>query len=280
MGQAHIYIGEKPVTADNPVPVVGELAIDMSGVEIPAPVGGATEAKQDDQIDLLGGGLPAALTAGGNLKVSIEEGGASGGLTDTELRAADVKVTLDGETVALAAGTNNIGDVDVLTLPAIPAGTNVIGKVRGTSDLIDVTLSLDTAQYASGDVLAATQEVANAVATNGAKCLLHSVVVLDKDDQGQALDLVFLRTNVSLGSENSAVAITDTDAEQVLGIVSIAAGDYNDLGANRVATMPGVGLVLEADAASTSIYLAAVSKGTGTYTASGIIVKLGLAAQD
>lgn len=37
------------------------------------PVGGATEAKQDDQIDLLGGGLPAALTAGGNLKMSIEE---------------------------------------------------------------------------------------------------------------------------------------------------------------------------------------------------------------
>ena len=30
---------------------------------------------------------------------------------------------------ALAAGTNNIGDVDVLTLPALPAGTNNIGDV-------------------------------------------------------------------------------------------------------------------------------------------------------
>jgi hypothetical protein len=94
------------------------------------------------------------------------------------------------------------------------------------------------------------------------------------------LDLVFLRTNVSLGTENSAVAITDADAEEILGVVQVTAGDYLDFGANRVATMPGVGLVLEAGAASTSMYLAAVSKGTGTYSASGIVVKLGLAAQD
>lgn len=71
-----------------------------------------------------------------------------GPLTDSQLRASDVKITLDGETVpvtgtfwqatqpvslaslpTLAAGTNNIGDVDVLTLPAIPVGTNLIGKV-------------------------------------------------------------------------------------------------------------------------------------------------------
>lgn len=31
---------------------------------------------------------------------------------------------------ALPAGTNNIGDVDVLTLPATPAGTNLIGRVN------------------------------------------------------------------------------------------------------------------------------------------------------
>ena len=43
---------------------------------------------------------------------------------------------------ALAAGTNNIGDVDVLTLPALVAGTAVIGKVGidqttpGTTNLV------------------------------------------------------------------------------------------------------------------------------------------------
>lgn len=39
-------------------------------------------------------------------------------------------LTVDGTVTAnLAAGANNIGDVDVLTLPAIPAGTNDIGNV-------------------------------------------------------------------------------------------------------------------------------------------------------
>lgn len=47
----------------------------------------------------------------------------------------DVDVTrLPSGTVAgaasLPAGTNNIGDVDVLTLPAIPAGSNLIGRVN------------------------------------------------------------------------------------------------------------------------------------------------------
>jgi hypothetical protein len=53
----------------------------------------------------------------------------SGPLTDTQLRASAVPMSL-ASLPSLAAGTNNIGDVDVLTLPAIPAGTNRIGSVR------------------------------------------------------------------------------------------------------------------------------------------------------
>lgn len=53
---------------------------------------------------------------------------ASGPLTDTQLRASAVPVSL-ATLPTLAAGTNNIGDVDVLTLPALPAGTNNIGDV-------------------------------------------------------------------------------------------------------------------------------------------------------
>ncbi|MCC7159821.1 MAG: hypothetical protein IT281_09805 [Ignavibacteria bacterium] len=48
---------------------------------------------------------------------------------------------------ALPAGTNNIGDVDVLSLPAIPAGTNLIGSVDvnlDVVDFIDTTPVLDT----------------------------------------------------------------------------------------------------------------------------------------
>jgi hypothetical protein len=41
---------------------------------------------------------------------------------------------------ALPAGTNNIGDVDVLSLPALPTGTNTIGKVKLTDGTDDATV--------------------------------------------------------------------------------------------------------------------------------------------
>jgi hypothetical protein len=58
---------------------------------------------------------------------------------DVDVTRVSGTVTVDGSgvtqpvsgtvTANLAAGTNNIGDVDVLTLPALPAGTNNIGDV-------------------------------------------------------------------------------------------------------------------------------------------------------
>lgn len=50
----------------------------------------------------------------------------SGPLTDTELRAAVVPVSVGA---ALPAGDNNIGNVDIVTLPALVAGTANIGDV-------------------------------------------------------------------------------------------------------------------------------------------------------
>lgn len=52
--------------------------------------------------------------------------------------------------VPLPAGTNNIGDVDVLTLPAIPAGGNKIGSVDLDSDATPGSAVPATAQYVAG----------------------------------------------------------------------------------------------------------------------------------
>lgn len=55
--------------------------------------------------------------------------GADGDYAPLEVDASGRLWVNIGAMVALPAGTNNIGDVDVLTLPALPAGTNLIGKV-------------------------------------------------------------------------------------------------------------------------------------------------------
>jgi len=141
----------------------------------------------------------------------------------------------------------------------------------------EVTLTLNAGvAYATGDVLANTQEIADAMKEDGGIAVIHSIALLDKDDQGQALDLVFLKTNVSLGVENSAVSITDLNADEILGIIEIAATDYVDLVNSQHVTKEGLGIVVESASDSKSLFVGVISRGNGTYSASGITLKIGL----
>lgn len=141
---------------------------------------------------------------------------------------------------------------------------------------ITVTLSLDTSAYAAADVLADTQAIANAVRENGGSGELVAVAVHDDDDQGVAMDLIFLKTNVSLGTENAAASISDADAKQIQAVAKIVTGDYTDVGGAQVAYKTfSPPLPLCADTASRSIFLGAITRGgTPTHTASGLTVDL------
>ena len=172
---------------------------------------------------------------------------------------------------------DNITSVDTVDiLSEIAAGENHLGEVGGSSDVIEITPTLDTNIYASGDVLFETIEVASAMRVNGGEGFVQNITVLDKDDQAGDFDLVFLKTNVSIGTANAAVSITDTNAEQILGIIRVYAGNYADLVASQLATKSNVGLSVEAAAGSTSLFLAGISRAAKTYTASGLVIKIGL----
>lgn len=85
------------------IAVPGDAAngIDVDVTRSALPTGAATAAKQD------------------TLQTRAD-------LLATESKLEAVRALLAGAT---PAGTNNIGDVDVLTLPALPAGANAIGSV-------------------------------------------------------------------------------------------------------------------------------------------------------
>ena len=88
----------------------------------------------------------------------------TGDTTQANVSSGSLHVNLQ---TALPAGTNNIGDVDVLTLPAIPAGNNNIGDVdiatlpnEGTqtaANSISVTIASDIASGATTIPTAAAQ---------------------------------------------------------------------------------------------------------------------------
>jgi hypothetical protein len=148
------------------------------------------------------------------------------------------------------------------------------GQVGSPGDVITVTLTVDTSVYADGDVLADTQVITNAMRIVGGHGVLQSLQLVDPDDQGQPMDLYFFSVTHTLGTENSAPSISDANAIDLFGPVAIASGDYRDLGGVKVASVRGIGLMMESAAGSRDLYVAAISRGTGTYAGGSLTLKL------
>lgn len=194
------------------------------------------------------------------------------------------------DNVAITAGTgtsiaaDDVGSVfyqkvkldvggDGATLP-VSATANAI-PVKALDDVITVDCTVDTNALAEGDVAFATQEVAGFSTAADITSILQSVVVADVDDQGIGIDLIFFNANTTLGTENSAPDIDDTEVLTVIGRVQVGAGSFYDLGANRVACVYGVGLPMKAGTGG-SIWMAGIARGAPTYASGTLQIKLGI----
>jgi len=186
-------------------------------------------------------------------------------------------VNLIEDQVAIAGGTGtdaaNVPRISLATDIALPSGENVLGTVGGNTGYVELTMTLTAATYDANDVLADTQELTGILRTTGGTGIIHSITILDQDDQGAAMDVVFMRTNVSLGTEDAAVSISDANANEILGVVEVAAGDYVDLVNSQVATKTNLGIGCSGDALD-DLFIGLITRGTPTHTASGITVKV------
>jgi len=178
----------------------------------------------------------------------------------------------EDSTAMIAGDATNGLDVDVTR---IAAGENHLGEVGLADDVITITPTLDTNAYADGDVLFNPTEIAGAVRVNADSCILQSIHVLDKADQGIDFELVFLNAANNLGTINAAIDISDANAEAIIGHYAFS-NDYVDLINSQIRCDSGIGLMLKAGAATTSLYVAGISKGAGTYANGDIVIKLGL----
>lgn len=150
--------------------------------------------------------------------------------------------------------------------------------VQTNSDVLTVTPTLDTSAYASGDVLFAATAVASVVPAAGGVATLGSLVLIDKDDQGQAIDLYFFDATVTVDALNAAWAtLSDADAAKFLGKVSVGTSDWEDAGGARLAHLTLAKGVLLKPASGTSAYVVGICRsGTPTHTASGLVLRLGV----
>ena len=137
----------------------------------------------------------------------------------------------------------------------------------------DVTPVLETSILADNDVFFVPIEVPQ-VFEKGLPRMLQSVVVLDGDDQATEFDLIFSNATITLGTLNSGVTVSDSDAAKIIGRVSMLTTDAVDLINSNLFVKAGVGLVMKG--VTGSLWVSGVVRsGTPTYTASGMKIKLG-----
>jgi hypothetical protein len=144
-------------------------------------------------------------------------------------------------------------------------------------NFVDWTPTTLAGAAASGDVLATNEFVDGLFSSKGGVGILQSILAIDAADQGVAIYLVFLSANSSIGAEDSAPDIDDTEVLDVQAIVDIASGDWKDLGANRVASIGPIGKLLKAATGTRGCYVAVVNgSGAPTFGASGLKFRFGM----
>ena len=142
-------------------------------------------------------------------------------------------------------------------------------------------MTLDTSAYTAGDVLADTQTTGLSVSkTQTLDARIRTITVVDQDDQGAAFDIYFLTGNVSLGPENSPPNISDANALNIIARVPVLTTDYADLGGVRIAYIRALDIPFEVSSntsSPTTLYVGIINgAGTPTYSATGIILRLGI----
>lgn len=194
-------------------------------------------------------------------------------ISTTQLATLGQAAMVASQPVVLASNQSAI------PVNATPVASEVhVGEVGGKTAVVAVTLSTDTAAYASGDLIADTQQIDAFFRKTDGTGVINSINIIDEDNQGVALYIIFMSTSTSLGTENSAPNITDANLTAGFqGIVSVATTDYVTISGAKVATIKNIGLPVKAVSGTDDIYIAVLNAtGTPTFTASGLEMRIGV----
>lgn len=201
------------------------------------------------------------------LTVSAKEPGAWG----NGIKVSKSAATLTWGSTTLANGADAKLNVTA-TVASIAASEVHIGEVSTPADVISVTPVVEATALDAGDVVCDSTTITNAVRVSGGQAVLQSLTVIDKADQGAALDVYIMdTTGLTFGTLDAAPSISDTDAEKILAVIPIASGDWKDVGGAKVANLSGLSRVVEA-ASGRNLAFAVTTSGTPTYGAATALV--------
>jgi hypothetical protein len=125
-------------------------------------------------------------------------------------------------------------------------------------------LTTATTAYTSGDQVGTLFTLANAARASGGTGSILGVSLTDANDIIGSYDVVFFRASATLAADNAAFSISDTDAKNIVEVVSL---NYAvDLGANRFARLMGLNVPYDCSG-STSLFAALITRSAHTFFA-------------
>lgn len=175
-------------------------------------------------------------------------------------------------------GSGTDGDISTLNVDA--QGRQWVRPAPVTIR-VQVTPTISTTAYTSGDVVGGLQTISNAARISGGSGTVSSILVMDKTQaQRAAMDILFFDRSVTVAADNAAVAMSDADMAFCLGVVSI--GPYNTAWPgtplNSISTLLNVGLRFVLN--GTDLYAVAVVRGTPTYSSTSDLIFTYIIDQD
>ncbi len=131
---------------------------------------------------------------------------------------------------------------------------------------ISVTPTIDTNIYASGDALGGLQTLTGAGRIGIGTGIIHSVLIADLDSEAADIDLWIFSSNPSGSTITNNVAQTIVDADLVKVVCVIQVTTDSAAVTNGVSFAAGNNCVFQADAATGTLYVVPIVRGTPTYT--------------
>lgn len=153
------------------------------------------------------------------------------------------------------------------------------GGITNVVKLTGVQVGVDSAAYASGDVLGDKCPISvELIRKDNGTGILQSIITQDLSKQSGAYDIVVFDSNptATTFTDNSALDIADADLPKVIGVISVVSSDYASFNDNSVGTTKGVGLPIQNASTTNKIWIGLVSRDTKTYVADELSIAFGI----
>jgi hypothetical protein len=267
--------------------VTGTAASLEHGWEVAAAAGSYAVTGVDATLNYgltIAAGVGSYVVTGVN--ASLEHGWAfDAGAGSYAVTGSDVTLTRSAaKTIAAAAGSYALTGTTALLQHFTEAEVSSGGMplkfyAPRVHNYVEVTPAIQAAAYAANDVVFIATEVPNATwrtTPGGEEMICESIAILDKDDNAAAnWTFYFGRSAFTLGTINDVVNISDADADLITSHYTMASSSFADLANSKLGFAGKLGLSVMPATGSKSVYIAATTAGTPTFTTtSSITLKL------